>query len=282
MFWPYLWMNPLERFGDAFEWMSRFPWDDPVLFEGIYTASPDLPWWYLPEWQAISLPESYLFLYGAGWIIFLSFFVRNPIQFLRENHMLTWSAGICSAPLVAVWIFDSNVYDDWRHLYFTFPGMIVLMIFAIQNLIKLNSMIGNVVTLLLISHILYTGVLMIRWHPHQQVYFNEFAGKMPLEKYDGDYWGLSYKQGFEWILRNNEGINTFCPSNRAGLFAYMILTPEDTLRLKPASWNKAQWFLNNHRFEKQKFPATDIQFRVLSYGNEILSVSRMRISENNR
>jgi MFS family permease len=276
MFWPYLWSNPAKRFAESFEWMSRFPWDDPVLFEGSYIASPDLPWWYLLEWQAISLPETYVFLYISAWFIFIFYFLKRPRSFLNEHRAVAWAAGLASAPLVAVWIFDSNVYDDWRHLYFTYPGMLLLMLFALQQAEKSYHRITLLLNGLIIIQLLFTAWGMVRWHPNQQVYFNSFAGNNPLEKYDGDYWGLSYKQGFEWILNNHPGISTYCPSNRAGLFGYMILNPQDTSRLKPAAWDKAEWFLNNHRFEEQKVIFDNISYIVESYGNEILTISKMK------
>tara|TARA_Y100000591_G_C21432551_1_gene497600 strand:+ start:92 stop:484 length:393 start_codon:yes stop_codon:yes gene_type:complete len=50
---------------------------------------------------------------------------------------------------------------------------------------------------------------MIRNHPYQYVYFNNLVPKNNLsQKFDLDYWGLSYKQTFEKILKiekdNNE------------------------------------------------------------------------------
>ena len=43
---------------------------------------------------------------------------------------------------------------------------------------------------------------MFSYHPHQNVYFNFLAGKKIHEKFENDYWGLSNKQVFEFLLSN--------------------------------------------------------------------------------
>ena len=44
---------------------------------------------------------------------------------------------------------------------------------------------------------------MIKNHPHQNVYFNFLAGKNIEKKFELDYWGLSNKQAYEYILKND-------------------------------------------------------------------------------
>tara|TARA_B110000444_G_C18596916_1_gene481151 strand:- start:302 stop:685 length:384 start_codon:yes stop_codon:yes gene_type:complete len=44
---------------------------------------------------------------------------------------------------------------------------------------------------------------MTKNHPYQYVYFNNLINKTELnKKFDLDYWGLSYKQNFEFLLKN--------------------------------------------------------------------------------
>ena len=45
--------------------------------------------------------------------------------------------------------------------------------------------------------------MMIKDHPHQNVYFNFLAGKNVQTKFELDYWGLSNKQALEYILKND-------------------------------------------------------------------------------
>jgi len=46
---------------------------------------------------------------------------------------------------------------------------------------------------------------MIQLHPYQTIYFNRtIAGglKKASQSYESDYWGMSYKEGAEWVIRN--------------------------------------------------------------------------------
>ena len=58
----------------------------------------------------------------------------------------------------------------------------------------------KILTILFLSHITF---IMIKDHPHQNVYFNFFTGKNIQTKFEMDYWGLSNKQALEYILKND-------------------------------------------------------------------------------
>ena len=45
---------------------------------------------------------------------------------------------------------------------------------------------------------------MIKYHPHQNVYFNFLVGNKVEKLFELDYWGLANKQAFEYILENDE------------------------------------------------------------------------------
>ena len=40
-------------------------------------------------------------------------------------------------------------------------------------------------------------------HPYQQTFFNFLAGENPMLNFEGDYLGLGYRKGFEWIVDND-------------------------------------------------------------------------------
>jgi len=50
---------------------------------------------------------------------------------------------------------------------------------------------------------MHISYMMIKDHPHQNVYFNFLAGKNVQTKFELDYWGLSNKQALEYILKND-------------------------------------------------------------------------------
>jgi hypothetical protein len=63
---------------------------------------------------------------------------------------------------------------------------------------------------ILVLGLAYPVYFMVRYHPYQNVYFNFLAGtKMSVIKgrFTMDNWGLSVKQGLEFIAQNDEGNN---------------------------------------------------------------------------
>ena len=50
---------------------------------------------------------------------------------------------------------------------------------------------------------MHIAFVMIKDHPHQNVYFNFLSGKNIETKFELDYWGLSNKQALEYILKND-------------------------------------------------------------------------------
>ena len=49
----------------------------------------------------------------------------------------------------------------------------------------------------------HIAFIMIKDHPHQNIYFNFLSGKNIETKFELDYWGLSNKQALEYILKND-------------------------------------------------------------------------------
>jgi hypothetical protein len=64
------------------------------------------------------------------------------------------------------------------------------------------------VMVLLLLSVGATAVDMVKLHPHQYVYFNRLFGGGVAEaakSFDTDYWGNSYKEGVEWVVKNYRG-----------------------------------------------------------------------------
>ena len=52
--WPTLWRDPVSSFLTAFSTMSRYPWNNEVLYRGRLIPATDIPWHYAPVWIAIT------------------------------------------------------------------------------------------------------------------------------------------------------------------------------------------------------------------------------------
>jgi len=95
---------------------------------------------------------------------------------------------------------------------------------------------------------------MIRNHPFENIYFNSLAGRSMKdikEKFDLDYWGLSYTKALEYIAKNDpnpiikiyiERWHNFMP------FETEMLNPQDRKRfVHVENLSEAKYFLSAYR-----------------------------------
>ncbi len=213
-FWPILWEGPIHHLREALIEMSHYHWLGGIKYLGEIYPENKLPWHYLPVWILLTLPVSILLLVfiGSALLVTKLFSFRKEVFKKYEFDFLALSLFI--GPLVLIITNKSIVYDGWRHVYFVYAPMVLVATRAIiwlwDVISKAISKERQQVALIVLFVIVLAGPLfsLIRYHPHQYVYFNLVATSLfsPLEEnFEMDYWGLSYKDGLEYILNNNEG-----------------------------------------------------------------------------
>jgi hypothetical protein len=75
LFQPASWNNPFRWLADAFISLSSYSWDGANLFMGQLIPAQHIPWYYLPVWLGITIPEAIQFFFLIGAIIlFIKFF----------------------------------------------------------------------------------------------------------------------------------------------------------------------------------------------------------------
>jgi hypothetical protein len=117
------------------------------------------------------------------------------------------------------------LYDGLRHFLFLVPFLAVLAGVSVSVFLRSPAgRWGKVAGLaVLAASCLVTLVDMVRLHPYESVYFNRLVAggmKAGIDRYEGDYWCLSYKEGCEWLLRRFAGARCREPIRVAG---YSIL-----------------------------------------------------------
>jgi hypothetical protein len=203
--WPWLWSDPIGNFVQAF----RVTWDNEVLYMGRFVRGNDLPWHYVLVWISITTPLLYLALFLVGAI--------NAVRQIGFRGTGLWKGdeelqdviffGLFAAPIAAVIMLHSVLYDGWRHMYFIYPAFLLLAIRGWVSLwgddwgLTIRRPLIAVVTAISIVHI---AVWMWMAHPFQNVYFNILAGTDLRSRYDLDYWGLSNRNALEYILKNDQ------------------------------------------------------------------------------
>lgn len=259
LWWPYLWEDPVGNFVQTFRNMSHFRWNSGVLYLGEYVTAANLPWHYIPVWIAITTPPFYLACFIVGLYYCCRGLWKNRATLYSNDaerqdlvHLLLFFV-----PLVSVIVLKSVLYDGWRHLFFVYPSFLCI---AITGFIALHNLTKHLLVLrwgllgTLIFGITNTGYFLVREHPHQQVYFNIFGGPNVKDRFELDYWGLAYRQGLEYVLKNDSSpivkVNT---DNFPGKLNAKILTTQDRRRLRYVPLEDAEYFLSNLRGRAKRF-----------------------------
>jgi len=256
--WPFLWVNPLENFVFALKNMVRFRWGGTVLFNGEFIKATELSWNYIPVWFTITTPIFYLISGLSGLVLLVVSFFKKPSVYLSNNKQRNnLFFLICFlSPVVIVIINHSVLYDGWRQMYFIYPAFVLLCIYGLNFFYERNMkkliVIGFFITFVFI------GFFMVKNHPFQHVYFNGFVDRKNPEflrkHFELDYWGTSYKQSFEYILKHDRSpsINVSV-QNAPGYDNAKMLTFKERNRINYVNIEKATYFITNYRGHPQGY-----------------------------
>jgi len=285
LFWPYLWENPVKNFINAFVYMSRYPWLNPVLYMGKFIKATELPWHYIPVWLLITTPVIYI-------VFFLIGFIRVAIQVMKNGHKLYSDAKerqdflfllLFLVPLASVIILRSVLYDGWRQMYFIYAPFLLI---ALEGLSQTLSSMGKIragfrsrIAISIVLGSILLSVVTISYqtilnHPYQEVYFNFLAGNNIGQNFERDYWGLSYRQGLEYIVKNDKRpiIKVSANSNEAMLNNELLLEEQDARRLMAVSPQQADYFLTGFRWDLEQYENANEIFKITAYNMKIMSI----------
>lgn len=200
MAWPWAQLSPLSGPIAAMRAASRFSWDGTMLFAGQMVSSTDLPASYLPTWFAITTPETYALalLMGAGALTWYG----APLSRTASSGLITVAMAAAGPPIAAL-LTRPVLYDGLRHFLFLFPPLAVLAGVSVDTF--MTAARPPAVRALGLATFALAAALTLRdiiaLHPYQYVYFNRlFGGTMAAAgRYETDYWGASYREGFAWV-----------------------------------------------------------------------------------
>jgi hypothetical protein len=265
--------------------MGHYPWPGKILYLGDFVKAKNLPWHYVPVWIALSTPFIYLLLFAVGLGGFLTGLVKKCEGFYKKQRDDIIFALWFFAPLSAVVILKSTLYNGWRQMFFIYPALLIFSVAGLSFLLKFVRMrspaLGQSIAAgFLVIFIATVVASMIKMHPYQNVYFNFLAGKSEtVEKsFERDYWGLSYRKGLEYILsRDSSRLIKICADD-AGQNNAGILPVKERSRLvfteKPEG---TDYFLGNFRGQKGGYHYGKEYYSIKAGNIEILAVYLMRL-----
>jgi hypothetical protein len=313
LLWPTLWRDPIKGFVQGFEGMQNFPWEATVLYLGRYVWATNLPWHYTPVWIGVSTPLAYVILFAVGlavaaksvvWTRSIRSSIRgdgvpkdaaanrgrtergqSPIETRRTRLLvLLWLL----VPPAYYAVSRAVLYDEWRHSFFVYPALLVVSLVGLVSLWGLvrdrfhgvgRRLASSALVWLVALNLGATATFMLRYHPHQNVYFNSLVGgvKGASGKFELDYWGLSYRKGLEYILRSDPArMIPVLSANPPGRYNADILKPADRKRLvfvEDAA--EAKYYITNFRWEKKRLPPEAERYAVRVGGAKLMAVYQL-------
>ncbi len=298
--WPYLWENPFEGIVLVFNTMKKYPWEGSLLYWGDFVQASDIPWHYTLSWISVTTPILYSVLFIVGTFYISIKYLPKPLSLFQSlsNQIDILSFLYFFLPLCLVIVFNSTLYHGWRHMYFIYPGFLLLAIIGLNLIQEKIGNISNYLTKRIISSTLYVVIglsltssifFIADNHPNQQVYFNAIAGRHPEKLFDLDYYGLSYKQALDYILQTDSREEIFIStSSTISLINNRMNFPKSEYsRILIVDMDKADYHITNYNwfrrheqfgdFLKEAYPFnTEEIFAVKVKDYRIISILKLR------
>ena len=202
LIWPYAWQAPIDNVKESYGAMSQFAIAIRQVFEGEMLWSDKLPWYYTPKFILMTIPIAVI----IGFLLY-PFFGGFKKEKRLETIMVYFTFLF---PVFWIVYTGANVYGGWRHSLFAYPPMAIaaglgFAAFAdfLGNKKKVLGIVGNVLPFVLL---ITPFVHIVKNHPYEYVYFNEFEGgaKNAFGNYELDYYYHSVREATEWVVANAE------------------------------------------------------------------------------
>lgn len=287
VFWPYALQSPFKNPFIALSKFADLEVKIRVLYEGANVMSDKAPWHYPVKWILYTIPLAVIAGF-AGSLVWL-------LRLLGKYNPLWVSMALFASifPVFYVIYKHSVIHDGWRHLTFAYPPLCVAAALFWNELANAFSgkkyaqwAIFGVMGLLLAD----AGAFIAANPKFPYVYFNPIAGgtKGAYGKFETDYWGVSVRQGIEWmeqqgILKPDMPETVVIATNM--YFSAKELTAKygDKVKVKYLKWEKRcddAWdyalyptrFLDGSELQKGKWPPENAVHIVKAGGAPILAV----------
>ena len=279
---PYYWENP-QRFFDSFGELSQHPMLVDNLFRGKIVRSDAVPAEYIPLWFAITAPPAALLLGLAGIAAILRRGWPAPVRILRNGELrfLFLVLACFILPVAVVIGLQSNIYNGWRQMYFLWGPFCLLAAAGLyyfgkpgRNAAWRVAMYGPAAAGLAAA--VYAIVAL---HPHQQIYFNRptnlaVQGELS-QNYSMDYWGVSRRQGLEYLVARHPG--TAYVLDGVGIIKTAAIMPEPGRIAVSDGWG-ADYHIGTHRnMRARSIASAPAVYARRAYGGDYLAVVAPRL-----
>ena len=215
--WPWAQIDPLIRPLQALDYFAHFPYDIPQKLDGELFRSSSPPWYYIPVFMGVKLPELLLVSGVAAVLTGLWRLLRaarapgaaETQRPLLERGLLAFAALF---PVTYATLSDATLYDEVRHFLFVVPVIAVAGGHWLARVLRrsarwrpvLRHALAAGVATYLVIHVGVVAAL----HPNQYVYYNALVGGVDGAegRFDLDYWNNSMRELAEQLTEHAIGL----------------------------------------------------------------------------
>ncbi len=214
LFWPYLWIDPINNLIDYFLVIrSEIP-SIQNLYLGTYVFSKSLPWHYEMVWILFTSPLTIIVFFVIGYLIlsvkifnnFMNADKKDHKFWKNKNEFIDFYLFFAFTLTFLVKIKFGVNYGGWRQIYYLYPLIIILGLYGLEYLINVikNKKLIKFLFIILFSELIFLSLWNYKNHPYQFVYFNPVFKELTKNKFDLDYWGISNKSILQKIFILND------------------------------------------------------------------------------
>ncbi|MCS7037148.1 MAG: tetratricopeptide repeat protein [Saprospiraceae bacterium] len=287
LFWPFALQAPLANPWFALTKFSDLEIAIRVLYDGTNIKSNLTPWHYPLKWMGLTIPLAVL-------VGFAGTFLLLP-RLLRRYQPL-WIALVLFAAIFPVFYViykNATLHDGWRHLTFAYPPVAVAAGLFWNELLRLfaSKRVARYAVVVALALLMADAVVFFARYPRiSYLYFNPIAGgvKGAYGNYETDYWGISIRQGIEWlekqgILRPDMNEVVVIATNMYYPAQQYLAKYGDKVSLKYLKWERRcddAWdyalyptrFLNGHTLKRGFWPPDNAVHVIEVGGAPILAI----------
>jgi hypothetical protein len=284
LLWPYLWNDTISHLFNVFTAYKKVV-GGTNFYLGEDISSKYLPWHYIFVWIAITIPLIYIpFILHTLFLVINKFFL-NFLSIKKEGNLFKNKIEVYDflfliyffLPIFYFISFNKPLIGGWRYLYFIFPSMIYFLIFSIDKIInfRTNLIFKNFFFILIFFTLLNNMFVLVKYHPFQNIYFNNLVEKKANQLFDIDYWGLANANAVSKIITdiNTNKIATIRTSSFVPLHysAYIIDDPlVGNLKFTGTINNNQDYIFTNYIYEQnplllKKYALPENFYKFLSF-----------------
>lgn len=201
---PAIWGNILNYIEYCLDNSVNFRATTNVLFEGnLYNKLYNpLPWYYIPKYMLMTLPiiVIVLFVFSVFRVIANNIRRRNTTNLYYINTI----SLIYLIPLLICIISRPNLYNGWRHFYFLYGGVMILVSYIIYYFCSSKNKKIVITIYVLAGLSISASVLsLIKYGVGNTCYFNALFNNNISSNYELDYYGVTTKKAIEGFLESD-------------------------------------------------------------------------------